>query len=52
MQRGGDSIGNLVNMDEKEISIFKQVGPIVDNVNELLNRVKRLDQFDLSNGKR
>lgn len=37
-------------MDEKEIDVFKQVGPIVDNVNELLKRVKRLDQqMDTSN---
>jgi hypothetical protein len=34
-------------MDEKEIDVFKQVGPIVDDVNELLGRVKRLSQqFD------
>jgi hypothetical protein len=31
-------------MDEKEIDVFKQVGPIVNDVNELLKRVKRLDQ--------
>lgn len=31
-------------MDEKEIGVFKQVGPIVNDVNELLKRVKRLDQ--------
>ena len=37
-------------MNEKEIDVFKQVGPIVDNVNELLKRVKRLDQkMDTSN---
>lgn len=37
-------------MDEKEIEVFKQVGPIVDDVNELLKRVKRLDQqMDTSN---
>jgi hypothetical protein len=36
-------------MDEKEIDVFKQVGPIVDDVNELLERVKRLSpQFDTS----
>lgn len=31
-------------MDEREIDVFKQVGPIVNDVNELLKRVKRLDQ--------
>jgi len=31
-------------MDEKEINVFKQVGPIVNDVNELLIRVKRLNQ--------
>jgi flagellar hook-associated protein FlgK len=31
-------------MDEKEIDVFKQVGPIVNDVNELLKRVRRLDQ--------
>lgn len=40
----GKAIGNLVNMNEKEMDVFKQVGPIVNDVNELLNRVKRLNQ--------
>jgi hypothetical protein len=31
-------------MDEQEIDVFKQVGPIVNDVNELLTRVKRLNQ--------
>ncbi|CAF5220624.1 unnamed protein product, partial [Rotaria magnacalcarata] len=31
-------------MDEKEVDVFKQVGPIVSDVNELLKRVKRLNQ--------
>jgi hypothetical protein len=31
-------------MDEKELDVFRQVGPIVNDVNELLKRVKRLDQ--------
>ena len=31
-------------MDEKEVDVFKQVGPIVNDVNELLSRVKRLNQ--------
>jgi len=51
MDRGGDDIVHLVNMDEKEIEVFKQVGPIVSDVNELLKRVKRLDQIDASGGK-
>jgi hypothetical protein len=51
MDRGGHCIVNLVNMDEKEIEVFKQVGPIVSDVNELLKRVKRLDQIDASGGK-
>ena len=39
-------------MDEKEIDVFKQVGPIVNDVNELLKRVKRLDQqIDISDSK-
>ncbi len=48
----GDSIRDLVKMDEKEIDVFKQVGPIVNDVNELLKRVKRLDlQVDTSGSK-
>ncbi|CAF4637841.1 unnamed protein product, partial [Rotaria sp. Silwood1] len=43
-KRGGQHIMNLFNMDEKEIDVFKQVGPIVSDVNELLKRVKRLNQ--------
>jgi hypothetical protein len=39
-------------MDEKEIDVFKQVGPIVNDVNELLKRVKRLDlQVDTAGSK-
>ncbi|CAF0869889.1 unnamed protein product [Rotaria sordida] len=41
---GGHHIANLFNMDEKEVDVFKQVGPIVKDVNELLKRVKRLNQ--------
>lgn len=42
---------SLFNMDEKELGIFKQVGPIVNDVNELLKRVKRLNQkLDTSEG--
>ncbi len=49
---GGNSIVDLVNMDENEIGVFKQVGPIVNDVNELLKRVKRLDlQVDTSGSK-
>ena len=35
---------DLVNMDEKQINVFKRIGPIVDDVNDLLNRVQRLEQ--------
>lgn len=38
-------------MDEKDIDVFRQVGPIVNDVNELLKRVKRLDQVDSSGSK-
>jgi hypothetical protein len=38
-------------MDEKEIDVFRQVGPIVNDVNELLKRVKRLNQIDTSESK-
>ncbi|CAF4498656.1 unnamed protein product [Rotaria socialis] len=44
LNRGGQHIVNLFNMDEKEVDVFKQVGPIVSDVNELLKRVKRLNQ--------
>ncbi|CAF1416980.1 unnamed protein product [Rotaria magnacalcarata] len=44
LNRGGKHIVNLFNMDEKEVDVFKQVGPIVSDVNELLKRVKRLNQ--------
>ncbi|CAF2387249.1 unnamed protein product [Rotaria sp. Silwood2] len=43
-KRGGRHIVNLFNMDEKELDVFKQVGPIISDVNELLKRVKRLNQ--------
>ena len=40
-------------MDEKQVGVFKQVGPIVGNVDELLKRAKRLEtQSDGSQGKR
>lgn len=42
-KRSGQSINELLNMDEKQLNVFKQIGPIVDNVNYLLNRVQRLD---------
>jgi flagellar hook-associated protein FlgK len=39
-------------MNEQEVDVFKQVGPIVKDVNELLKRVKRLNQqVDTSQGK-
>jgi len=41
---GGNFIVDLINLDEKEVDVFKQVGPIVDDVNELLKRMKRLNQ--------
>ena len=52
MDRGGNSVGDLVNMDEKEIKVFKQVGPIVNDVNELLKRVKRVNQQTDTSGSR
>ncbi|CAF1365146.1 unnamed protein product [Adineta ricciae] len=44
VKSGGKYIVDLVNMDDKEVDVFKQVGPIVNDVNELLSRVKRLNQ--------
>ena len=35
----------MVNMHENEIQIFKQIGPIVTNMNELLTRMHRLDDL-------
>ncbi|UJR36135.1 hypothetical protein I4U23_028869 [Adineta vaga] len=50
VKNGGRYIVDLVNMDEKEIGIFKQVGPIVNDVNELLKRVKRLNPQEDTSG--
>ena len=53
INNGGHYVVNFINIDEQEIDVFKQVGPIVTDVNELLKRVKRLNQqIDISHSKR
>ena len=50
IKRSGQYVTDLVNMDEKQVNVFKQVGPIVNNINELLKHVQRLDQQSDTSG--
>ena len=44
MRRSGQYITELVTMDEKQIDVFKRVGPIIDDINNLLKHVETLNQ--------